>query len=89
MITYEVKDIEHSGEFDLLRKHGINKIDKDLIPVIYFDNSPGMVNPAELEVLIQKRIIVSFRRSNEWVRVKGDQIRKNRSIYRGPDRRES
>lgn len=91
MITDEVDEIERSDEFDLLSKNLVikqdNKVPGPLIPVIYFDNSPGMVQTEELDDLIQKRMIISFRRSNEWVRVNGDPIRENVGKYEGPDRR--
>jgi hypothetical protein len=58
-----------------------------LIPVIYFDNSPGKVRPDELEDLIQRRTIMAFRRSNGWVRVGGDPVRGRGRNYQGPERR--
>jgi hypothetical protein len=58
-----------------------------LIPVIYFDNSPGKVKPEELEDLIKRRMIISFRRSNGWVRVGGDPVRGIGKNYKGPERR--
>jgi hypothetical protein len=88
MITDE---IERSDEFDLLSKHDVikqdTKVPGTLISVIYFDNSPGMVKPEELDGLIQKRMIISFRRSNEWVRISGDPIRENVKKFEGPNRR--
>ena len=89
MITGE---FERSDEYDLRTKPDAIKQDKkaarNLISVIYFDNTPGMVTPEELDGLIQKRMIISFRRSNEWVRIKGDQIREEDGKYEGPERRE-
>jgi len=41
----------------------------------------------ELDGLIQKQRIISFRRSNEWVRVRGDSIRENVKKIEGSDRR--
>ncbi len=58
-----------------------------LIPVIYFDNTPGAVTPIELERLIQKRLIIAFRRSNDWVRVGRDPVRGAGGRYNGPERR--
>jgi hypothetical protein len=81
---------ERSDEFDLISKHDAskkNKVSGSLIPVIYFDNSPGKVKPDELDELIKKRMIISFRRSNEWVRVTGDPLREKGRKYEGPDRR--
>ena len=84
-------EYERSSEFDLLSKnyatkHG-EKVSKSLIAVIYFDNSPGMVEPEELDELIQKRMIIAFRRSDEWVRVTGDQIREKVAKFEGADKR--
>ena len=59
-----------------------------MISVIYFDNSPGMVMPEELDELIQKRTIISFRRSDGWVRITGDSIRENVVKFEGPDKRQ-
>ncbi len=57
------------------------------IPVIYFDNTPGAVDPSELDRLIQKRMIIAFRRSNGWVRVGRDKVRGAGGYYKGPERR--
>jgi hypothetical protein len=84
-------ELERSDEFDLLSKHNVinqdNEVRSCLIPVIYFDNAPGMVEPEELEGLIQKRLIISFRRSTGWVRVSGDPIRGKGGKFEGLDRR--
>ena len=91
MITDEVYEIERSDEFDLLSKHYAsahgNNGSENLISVIYFDNSAGMVKPEELDELIKKRIILSFRRAEGWVRISGDPIRENAGKYEGPERR--
>ena len=88
MITEES---ERSDECGLFRRHDVinedTKFRSSLIPVIYFDNSPGMVKPEELNELIQKRMIISFRRSSGWVRICGDPIRGKGGRYGGPDRR--
>jgi hypothetical protein len=88
MITDE---IERSDEFDLLKKHDAikqeNKAHSSLIPVIYLDNSPGMAKPEELDELIQNRRILSFRRSNEWVRISGDTIREHVKKFKGNNKR--
>ncbi len=57
------------------------------INVIYFDGTPGVVDAGKLDVLIQKRRIIAFRRSNGWVRVGRDPVRGNGGRYLGPDRR--
>ena len=58
-----------------------------LIPVIFSDNSPGQVKPEELEELIFNRKIISFRRSDGWVRIGIDPIRISRGNYSGFGRR--
>ena len=58
-----------------------------LIPVIYFDGHPGKVNSEELDDMIRRRLIVAFRRTNEWVRVGSGYIRGTGGPYKGPDRR--
>jgi hypothetical protein len=88
MLTVE---IERSNEFDLLKKHNAikqeNMVSSSLIPVIYLDSSPGMVKQEELDRMIQKRRIISFRRSNEWVRITGDTIRGHVKTFDGYNRR--
>jgi hypothetical protein len=90
-MTMITDEIERTDEFNLLSKDKIkqdNTSSRSLISVIYFDNLPGMVNPEELDELIEKRMIISFRRSNEWVRVSGDPIRDNGlGKFKGPNRR--
>ena len=84
-------ELERSYEFDLRSKHDEinqgNKVRSGLIPVIYFDNTPGMVPPEKLDGLIQKRIIISFRRTTGWVRISGDPIRGRGGKFEGLDRR--
>lgn len=59
-----------------------------MIPVIYYDGHPGKVKAEELDEMIRRRVIVAFRRSNEWVRVGLDcRYRGTGGNYRGPDRR--
>lgn len=58
-----------------------------LIPVIYFDSYPGKVKTEELDELIRRRLIMAFRRSNEWVRVGSCHCRGMGGTYKGPDRR--
>mgnify|MGYP001427392759 CR=1 FL=1 len=58
------------------------------IRVIFVSGQRGMVNAEELDMLIKARKIVSFRRSNGWVRVAFDQLRgEGGGEYSGPDRR--
>ncbi len=57
------------------------------INVIYFDDTPGVVDAGRLDELIQSRRIIAFRRSDGWVRVGRDPVRGNGGGYRGPDRR--
>jgi len=60
-----------------------------LIPVIYFDNQPGKVKAEELDELIQRRLIIAFRRSNGWEKVPGCRYRGLGGTYNGPNRREN
>jgi hypothetical protein len=57
------------------------------IQVIYFDNTPGVVDADRLDDLIGSRRIIAFRRSDGWVRVNGDPVRGKGGKYSGPDRR--
>ena len=57
------------------------------IPVIFSDNSPGQVKPEELEELIFNRKIISFHRSEGWVRIGFDPIRRKRGNFVGFGRR--
>jgi hypothetical protein len=58
-----------------------------LIPVIYFDNFPGKVDSEDLDEMIRRRLIMAFRRSDEWVRVGNCRSRGAGGTYKGPDRR--
>ena len=87
MTEFDVEHAQQSDEFDLRNRQNGSKGSRNLIPVIYCDSSPGMVDPEVLEDLIQRRRIISFRRSNEWVRIKGDPIREKACHFTGTDRR--
>lgn len=52
-----------------------------LIPVIYSDNSPGQAKSEELDYLIRSRKIITFRRSDGWVRIGFDPIRGDGGKY--------
>jgi len=60
------------------------------IPVIYADGTPGAVSVEELEGLLQKRRLLSFRRSSGWVRIGIDTLRgiSNMGVYKAKERRE-
>jgi hypothetical protein len=58
-----------------------------LIPVIFSDSSPGQTKPEVLDELIHNRKIISFRRSDRWVRVGIDPVRGEGGRYEGPERR--
>jgi hypothetical protein len=58
-----------------------------LIPVIYADDSYDMVEDRMLNELIIASKIKAFKRSDGWVRIGEDPIRK--IVYRGPERRGS
>ena len=60
------------------------------VPVIYSDGSSSVVDIKNLDALIKKRAIQSFRRSDGWVRVGRDPIRCDdirNSSYGGVERR--
>ncbi len=59
------------------------------IPVIFIDGTPGVVGDEELESFVRKRRILSFRRSDGWVRVNKDSLRdpSNNNSYKGKERR--
>jgi rSAM/selenodomain-associated transferase 1 len=81
---------EHSGFSlnTLSYKEKTREMSSMLIPVIYFDGYPGKVNSEELDNMIRRRLIVAFRRSNDWVRVGSGYIRgTGGGSYKGPDRR--
>ena len=59
-----------------------------LISVIYQDNKMGMVDASKLDELISSNKIKQFLRSEGWVTVGGDPIRRrNRDDYKGRERR--
>lgn len=39
------------------------------IPVIFIDGAPGIINAEDLDSYIEKRRILTFRRTDEWVKV--------------------
>jgi hypothetical protein len=55
-----------------------------MIPVIYYDNSRGMIESWTLSRLIREGGIKAFKRSSGWVHVGTDPIRK--SDYSGMER---
>jgi len=57
-----------------------------LIAVIFSDDSTELVDPDELDDLIYNREIVSFRRSDGWVQIGVDPVRRKNIIYKGPER---
>jgi hypothetical protein len=57
------------------------------VPVIFFDGNPGVANPDKLDELIDRRVIVQFFRSNEWINATKCQHRGLGGIYYGPERR--
>jgi hypothetical protein len=59
------------------------------IPVIFADGTPGVVNAEEIGALLMKRALLSFRRSDGWVRIGMDPLRGSGSgrKYRGSERR--
>ncbi|MGD0586895.1 MAG: GSU3473 family protein [Oryzomonas sp.] len=62
------------------------------IPVIFIDGTPGVVSAEELDSNIEKRRILTFRRSGEWVKVtEKDALRgsSGKKSYEGKERRET
>ncbi len=57
------------------------------IPVIFFDDTPALVEAERLDELISYRRIQAFRRSSGWVRVGRDPVRGCGGRYDGPERR--
>jgi hypothetical protein len=58
------------------------------IPVQYVDGNFDYVEPERLEHLIGSRRIMSFRRSDGWVKVPNGPLRgKGGNKYAGPERR--
>jgi hypothetical protein len=60
------------------------------IPVIYIDGTPGFINADELDSYIEKRRILSFRRTGVWARVTNkDALRgaSGKKTYKGKERR--
>jgi hypothetical protein len=59
------------------------------IAAIFVDGTPGVINVEELELLLQKRGLQAFRRSDGWVRVGFDALRGsgNNKRYCGKNRR--
>jgi hypothetical protein len=58
-----------------------------LIQVIYSDNSPGQVRAEGLDDFILNRKIISFHRSEGWVRIGFDPVRWDGGNYNGTERR--
>jgi len=61
------------------------------IPVIFIDGSPGAVSAEELDSYMEKRRILSFRRTGEWVRVTDKDVLRShgKKKYEGKERRKS
>ncbi|KAF0215177.1 MAG: hypothetical protein FD174_4207 [Geobacteraceae bacterium] len=57
------------------------------IKVIYLDGSAGTVTPSVLDYLIERHEIVAFCRSEGWIRIGKDPIRKEKHKFEGPGRR--
>ena len=63
-------------------------LENNMIQVVFSDNMPGFVKTEELDEAIRNRKIISFRRSDGWVRIGLDPIRGVGGKYNGPERRE-
>ena len=62
-----------------------------LIPVIYPNGKHDQVKDFTLSRLIDDQSIAKFKRSNGWVDISADNVRKARtkSFYRGEERRQA
>jgi len=62
-----------------------------LIPVIYPNGKHDQVKDFTLSRLIDEHSIVKFKRSNGWVSISADNVRKARikSFYHGEERRQT
>lgn len=62
-----------------------------LIPVIYPNGKHDQVKDFTLSRLIDNQSIAKFKRSNGWVDISADNVRKTRtkSFYRGEERRQT
>jgi len=62
-----------------------------LIPVIYPNGKHDQVKDFTLSRLIDDQSIAKFKRSNGWVDISADNVRKARtkSFYRGEERRQT
>jgi hypothetical protein len=58
------------------------------IPVIYFDGNHGTVATDKLDEMIERRLIIEFFRSSEWINAADCRHRGSGGRYYGPDRRE-
>ncbi|WP_041246108.1 GSU3473 family protein [Geotalea uraniireducens] len=58
-----------------------------LIRVIYRDASVDLVNSSSLAHLIKKQEIVAFCRSDGWIMIDRDPVRKRKRQFVGPGRR--
>ena len=59
-----------------------------MIRVMYNDGNFDIVKPGLLDMLIERESITSFKRSEGWIVIGRDPIRKNRRPdYSGPERR--
>ena len=62
------------------------------IPVIFIDGTPGAVSAEELDSYMEKRRILSFRRTGEWVRVTDKEVLRGahgKKKYEGKERRKT
>jgi len=58
------------------------------IPVIFIDGTPGVVSAEELDSYIEKRRILSFHRSEGWVRITEKEILRGSSDKKTYEREE-
>lgn len=60
-----------------------------LIPVEYTDHNFGYVDPANLDDLIRNHLVVAFRRTGGWVKLRREPVMGNGGDNSGPGRRDA
>ncbi len=58
------------------------------VPVIFFDGNHGVASTDKLDEMIDRRLIIEFFRSDEWVKAASCRHRGSGGTYYGPNRRE-
>ncbi|NVN91733.1 MAG: hypothetical protein HXX11_14185 [Desulfuromonadales bacterium] len=53
------------------------------VPVIFSDESWGTIQGDQLDELLERRLIIGFRRASGWAMVGKDELRSNRGDHSG------